>query len=105
MLRELDPGRNGYVTNQELEDIFRSVYPEKLKNVSLKRIFESFASIQNKLLIDYKRLLQALQIGLNKRNQALDDKVSENEFMTNEDIRRLNIRPSKGVRQALIHHP
>lgn len=99
MLKELDPERNGYVTNQELEDVFRSVYPEKLKNVNLKRIFASYASIQNKLLIDYKRVLKALQIDLNKRNNVVDDTKSENEMvMTHEDTRRLKIRPSKGVR-------
>lgn len=28
LLKELDPTKNGYVTNQELEDIFKIIYPK-----------------------------------------------------------------------------
>ena len=30
-LREIDPERNGYVTQQELDDIFRSNYEEQMR--------------------------------------------------------------------------
>ena len=56
LLRELDPTKNGYVTNQELEDIFKIILPHQLRDVNLKKVFRKFASIQNKLLIDYKRV-------------------------------------------------
>ena len=60
LVKELDPTKNGYVTNQELEDIFKLIYPAALQGTNLKKVFKKFASIQNKLLIDHKRLQQAL---------------------------------------------
>lgn len=60
LLRELDPSRNGYVTSEELEELFKSIYPHQLEHVSLVSVFRPFASIQNKLLIDYERLRKAL---------------------------------------------
>lgn len=60
LLKELDPTKNGFVTDQELEDVFKLVYPTALKGKNLKKVFKTFASIQNKLLIDYKRLQHAL---------------------------------------------
>ena len=60
LLRELDPTKNGYVTNQELEDVFKIIFPSRLKQTNLKKVFKKFASIQNKLLIDYKRVQHAL---------------------------------------------
>ena len=27
LLKELDPTKNGYVSNQELEDVFKLIYP------------------------------------------------------------------------------
>lgn len=30
MMRCLDPSRNGYVTNQELEDTLKQIFPRKL---------------------------------------------------------------------------
>lgn len=59
-MKDLDPSRNGYVTNQELEDTIKAIYPLKLRNINLKQLFTEYASIQNKLLIDYKRFLKAL---------------------------------------------
>lgn len=44
-LKDLDPDRNGYVTNQELEDCFVDIYPQKLRNTNLKKIFNKYASI------------------------------------------------------------
>lgn len=60
LLKDLDPSSNGYVTNQELEDCFKAIYPEQLGHVHLKKLFAKYASIQNKLLIDYRRIIQAI---------------------------------------------
>ena len=67
----LDPTKNGYVTNQELEDIFKLIYPTTLQGTNLKKVFKKFASIQNKLLIDYKRLQQALQLSVAQKKGSL----------------------------------
>ena len=66
MMKCLDPSRNGYVTNQELEDTLKQIFPQKLKGYNLKPILKRFASIQNKLLIDYKRFIKTLQMTYNQ---------------------------------------
>ena len=39
LLKELDPDTNGYVTNKELEDVFKHLYPKALENYNLKSCF------------------------------------------------------------------
>jgi hypothetical protein len=55
-IKEIDKDNNGYVTSQELDDIFKLIYPEEFGDKDLKRVFRGFSSIQNTILIDYKRL-------------------------------------------------
>ena len=54
-IKEIDREHNGYVTSTELDDILKIYYKEELTMKNLKLIFKPFASIQNKILIDYKR--------------------------------------------------
>jgi Ca2+-binding EF-hand superfamily protein len=56
IIKDIDSDNNGYVTNQELDDIFKSNYDAELGNRELKPVFKKFASIQNRILIDYKRV-------------------------------------------------
>ena len=56
---QIDKEHNGYVTSTELEDILKINFP-LLANRQLKRIFRDFESIQNKILIDYKRFRDKL---------------------------------------------
>lgn len=100
MLKDLDPDRNGYVTNQELEDCFFQIYPEKLKNINLKKIFNKYASIQNKLLIDYKRVIKAIQYICQNKSYGVMD-VDDKKILTKEDIRRQRIRPSDNIHQVM----
>lgn len=44
-IKEIDKDNNGYVTNQELDDIFKMHYEHEFGNKDLKRIFKKFASI------------------------------------------------------------
>ena len=56
VIKEIDSDNNGYVTNQELDDIFKLHYAQELGNREIKTVFKKFASIQNRILIDYKKL-------------------------------------------------
>ena len=38
-IKDIDKEKNGYVTNQELDDILKMTYPEKLGNKDLKKLF------------------------------------------------------------------
>jgi hypothetical protein len=42
------------VTATELDDIFKIYYKEELGNKDLKLLLKPYASIQNRILIDYK---------------------------------------------------
>jgi Ca2+-binding EF-hand superfamily protein len=45
VIREIDRDNNGYVTNQELDDIFKINYEEELGSRDLKIFFKRFASL------------------------------------------------------------
>lgn len=55
VIKDIDRDNNGYVTNQELDDIFKVSYEELAKR-DIKPLFKRFASLQNRILIDYKRV-------------------------------------------------
>jgi hypothetical protein len=44
-IKEIDRDNNGYVTNQELDDIFKMHYESELSNKDLKKLFKPFSSI------------------------------------------------------------
>lgn len=44
-IKEIDKDHNGYVTNQELDDILKMIYPLEFGDKDLKRIFRKFESI------------------------------------------------------------
>jgi hypothetical protein len=44
-IKEIDKDNNGYVTNQELDDIFKMHYERELGYKDLKTLFKPFASI------------------------------------------------------------
>jgi hypothetical protein len=56
-IKQIDKDSNGYVTLEEFEEIFREWYPVEMEGRTLSRYLkESYGSIANKALIDYKRL-------------------------------------------------
>lgn len=58
-IKEIDKEHNGYVTSTELDDIVK-IYYKELENKNLKQIFRPFSSIQNKILIDYKKFRDSI---------------------------------------------
>jgi hypothetical protein len=44
-IKKIDKDSNGYVTGEELEEIFRDCFPVELDGKSLARYFRKFASI------------------------------------------------------------
>lgn len=54
-IKDIDKEHNGYVTITELDDILKIYYKKELTDKNLKEIFKPFASIQNRILIDYKK--------------------------------------------------
>ena len=54
-IKDIDKEHNGYVTSTELDDILKVSYKRELTEKNLKNIFKPYASIQNKILIDYKK--------------------------------------------------
>ena len=63
-IRSIDGDKNGFVTNQELEDILKLCYKEQLGKYNLKPLFKEFASQSNRLLIDYTKFKEAIMVRL-----------------------------------------
>ena len=77
-IKEIDREFNGYVTTTELEDILRLSYAKELTGFNLKFIFRKYASIQNKILIDYRTFRDDIIKGLKQvSNEEKKMKVVE----------------------------
>ena len=59
-IRTIDREKNGFVTNQELEDILKLFYREQLDKYDLKPALRQFASENNRLLINYHKFRDAV---------------------------------------------
>ena len=54
-IKKIDKDSNGYVTLEELDEIFREWYPLELEGKTLNRYFrQKYCSMSNKNLINYK---------------------------------------------------
>lgn len=56
-IKKIDKDSNGYVTVEELDEIFREWFPLELEGKTVTRFFRSrYGSIANRNLINYKQL-------------------------------------------------
>ena len=69
-IKSIDRDGNGYVTSTELDDILKLTFPDELTTKRLKPIFKDFASIQNRILIDYKKFRDSLLSLIGKYKEA-----------------------------------
>ena len=67
--REVDPDRNGFVTQQELDDIFRENYKEQMVGRHIFTVCKDFRSITNKILVDYNKFKGWLNSKLKERRR------------------------------------
>ena len=70
-IREIDPERNGYVTNQELDDILRMNYTSQMEGKHVFEFVKQFASVSNPILIDYNLFKKYVYTAVKERKQAL----------------------------------
>lgn len=73
-IKDIDKEHNGYVTSTELDDILKICYKKDLLDKNLKNIFRPFASIQNKILIDYKKFRDFLLQAITEQRKKLEDR-------------------------------
>ena len=64
---EIDKDHNGYVTCTELDDILKLFYPHQLEDRDLTPIIQKFSSVQNKILIDYKKFRDWIKLEIKKK--------------------------------------
>jgi len=56
-IKKIDKDSNGYVTLEELDEIFREWYPLELEGKTLNRYLRlKYGSVSNRNLINYKQL-------------------------------------------------
>lgn len=86
-VRKCDIDNNGFLTLPELNTIFTQAYTD-LEGKSLFKIFRPFTSIQNKTLVDYKKLREYLEERLSAyvTPKDIDDKVGI-ELSRNQNVR------------------
>ncbi len=87
-IKQIDRDGNGYVTNTELDDILKLTFPNELTTKRLKPIFKEFASIQNKILIDYKRFRDKLLILINNYEEGQRIRKLKEEEERNQSLRK-----------------
>jgi Ca2+-binding EF-hand superfamily protein len=78
-IKSIDRDGNGYVTNTELDDILKLTFPDELPYKRLKPLFKEFASIQNRILIDYKKFRDKLLFLIDRYQEAEDIKKQQQE--------------------------
>ena len=54
-IRHIDPSRNGFVTQQEMDDIFRENYSKEMEGRHIFDLIKDYRSSSNKILVDYGR--------------------------------------------------
>jgi reverse gyrase len=69
-IKEIDRQHNGFVTSTELDDILKVIYKEELQDKDLKPMLKKYASIQNRILIDYKQFRDSLVKQIKKHNAS-----------------------------------
>jgi len=74
--RSLDRENHGFMLQSDLNKVFKSHYSLELEGKTLTKAFRPFQSIQNKDLIDYKKLQNHLNQQL-KEGQVMPQKIRE----------------------------
>jgi len=74
---QIDKDHNGYVTKNELDDILKLFYREKLAKKILIPFVNKFSSISNKILIDYNSFIKWVQAEFKALEMA---KVNKKQF-------------------------
>ncbi len=56
LIKSIDKDKNGYVTVTELEDIIKINFKDQLGDKDILPFIKKFRSIQNKILVDYRKM-------------------------------------------------
>jgi len=59
-IKKIDKDSNGFVTVEELEEIFREWFPIELEGKTCYHYFKKFGSVQNRNLINYKKIKDSI---------------------------------------------
>ena len=67
--------RNGFITKTELDDIIKVLFEKELQNRDLSEIIKPYQSINNKILVDYKRFVENIV----RKRKMIDSNFTINE--------------------------
>ena len=76
-IKEIDKQHNGFITTTELDDILKLNYKEELGNKDLRLVMKKYSSIQNRVLLDYKKFKESIITQLKQMNQNYTYPVTE----------------------------
>ena len=76
-IKKIDKDSNGFLTIDELDEIFREWFPVELEGKSPYFYFKRFVSVQNKTLVNYKKIKESIN-----RQILQNDKIELQRRMT-----------------------
>ena len=98
LIKQIDQDRNGYVTLNELDDILKITCPEKFSDKNLDPIIRKFSSLQNRILIDYKRFRQTIVDHPLYKNENMEFSGQKDEQKKREYLEaRVNVSKHKSI--------
>jgi hypothetical protein len=87
-----------YVTLNELDDILKITCPEKFSDKNLDPIIRKFSSLQNRILIDYKRFRQTIVDHPLYKNENMEFSGQKDEQKKREYLEaRVNVSKHKSI--------
>lgn len=87
-IKEIDKQHNGFITTTELDDILKLFYKNELANKDLKHIMKKYASIQNRVLVDYKAFRDSIISQLKLQNNTYTYAATESSLSPQKTIAR-----------------
>ena len=55
IFRNIDSDRSSYLTNTELDDVLKMMYPNDFENKNLEPLYTNYLSQQNRSMINHKK--------------------------------------------------
>jgi len=77
-IKKIDKDSNGFVTVDELEEIFKEWFPIELEGKTCYHYFKKFGSVQNRALINYKKIKDSINIYLISNDMKISNRSGTN---------------------------
>jgi Ca2+-binding EF-hand superfamily protein len=81
-----DQDKNGFVSTEELEDMFKQYFPHQLEGKSMCLYFKGYLSFYDKSLVNYRQLRDEINAIIHQKLEEMKDNPNLNSVERNEEI-------------------